>query len=312
VVAEIHAIVNPISGGGRTRRRWPRLAEALEANGWTVRSHVTTAPGEATSIATELLHAGARELLSVGGDGTANEVANGFFRDGQLIAPEAVLSVMPTGTGHDFGRNIGIPNTTDALTTLSTGRICRIDVGLADYQVSNQRQSRCFLNAADVGVGALAVARSTGSRKLLGGFFTYAFSAAQAIRTFEAQPARVVVDGVTLSEGPIAIVLMANGRFHGGGMRVAPMAEMTDGFLNVFVLRQVPKHILLLSLLPRVRAGRHVGHPAVKYTRGRDVQVYAPGLPLEMDGEYLGITDVRTRVLTQALRVRVPSTAACT
>lgn len=311
MVEDVHAIVNPISGGGRTRHRWPRLATALEANGWKVRTHVTSAPGEATRIATDVLQAGARQVVSVGGDGTANEIANGFFREGQAIAPEAVLSIVPMGTGNDFGRSLGIQNTAEAVAAILEGHVCPIDVGVADYRVGDHRQRRCFISAADVGIGALATARVNRSRKLLGSFLTYLVGAAQAIRTFEPQAARVVVDGVALTEGRIDIVLIANGRFHGGGMRVAPMAQMSDGCLDVFVLRQVPKQTLLLSLLPRVRAGTHVGHPAVQYIRGRDIQVQATGLPFEMDGEYLGITDVRIRVLTQALRVRVPRASAC-
>ena len=307
MATEIHAIVNPISGAGRTRRQWPRLATALETMGWRVHSYVTSAPGEATRIAAGLLRTGARELLSVGGDGTVNEVANGFFHQGQPLAPEAVLSVMPTGTGHDFGRNIGMPRTPAALATLAAGRISTIDVGCVEFKTDGRPYTRCFLNAADLGLGALTAARSTGARKLLGSFFTYVVSAVQAIGTFQAQPVRVVVDGTMLSDGPTAIVLVANGRFHGGGMRLAPMAQMADGWLDVFVLRNVSKPILLLSLLPRARAGRHVGHPAVHYARGREVRVYGSRLPLETDGEYLGSTDVRIRVLPQALRIRVPA-----
>jgi len=308
---ELHAIVNPIAGSGCTRRRWPRLAATLGAIGWQVRSYVTSAPGDATRIARSLLHAGARELLSVGGDGTANEIANGFFGDGEAFSPEAVLSIMPTGTGHDFGRSVGIRDTSEAVAALSAGRVCPVDVGFADYHVGDRRQSRCFINAADVGIGAVAAAKINRSRKLAGGFLTYLFGAVRAIVTFQARSAQVVVDGATLSDGPISMVLIANGRFHAGGMRMAPTAQMADGFLEVLVLRKVSRLALLLSLLPRAYAGTHVRHPGIRYARGRDVQVRATGLPLEMDGEQPGTTDVRIRVLPRALRVRVPRANDC-
>jgi len=308
---ELHAIVNPMSGGGRTRRQWPLVVTTLETIGWTVRSHLTSAPGEATDIARELLSGGARELLSVGGDGTANEVINGFFRDGEALAPDAVLSVLPMGTGHDFGRSIGLSDTAGAVAALAHGHVCQIDVGVADYQVGSGRSSRCFINAADVGIGAFAAAFINRSPRRLGAFLTYLGGAARAIMTFESQSARIVVDGATVHEGAADMVLIANGRFHGGGMHLAPMAQMADGLFEVFVLSAMPKHTLLLSLLPRAYRGTHPGHPAVRYLRGRDVAVHAAGLPLEVDGEQPGTTDAHLRVLPQALRVRVPADATC-
>jgi YegS/Rv2252/BmrU family lipid kinase len=311
VPGELHAIVNPVSGAGRTRRRWPELATKLEAIGWRVRSYVTTAPGDATGVARRLLSAGARELLSVGGDGTANEVVNGFFREGHAMAGDAILSVMPTGTGHDFARSLGIAGIGEAIAALAAGRICRIDVGLAEYRTDGGCARRCFVNAADAGVGAVAAARINRSRKLLGGRLTYLVGAARAILTYQPRPARVVVDGTTISDEPMEMVLVANGRFHAGGMRMAPMACMADGLFEVFVLRRIPKLSLLLSLLPRAYRGAHVSHPAVHHVRGRDVQVQAAGLPLETDGEQPGTADLRIRVLPQALRVRVPARAGC-
>lgn len=308
---ELHAIVNPMSGGGRTRRRWPHLATTLARIGWTVRAHITSAPGEATGVVRELLSAGAAEILSVGGDGTTNEVVNGFFRDGQSVAPEAVLSVLPMGTGHDFGRSIGVRDTDDAVAALARERVCRIDVGLADYDTGHGRESRCFINAADVGIGAHAAGLINRSPKLLGAFATYLTGAARAILTFESRRARIVVDGSTVHEGAIDMVLIANGRFHGGGMRLAPMARMADGLFEVFVVPTVPRCTLLLSLLPRAYRGTHTGHPAVHHLRGRHVEVHARDLPLELDGEQPGSTDTHLRILPQALRIRVPNGIAC-
>jgi len=99
VVDEIHAIVNPVAEGGRAGRRWPAVAARLGTIAHTVRCHVTSGPGEATQSARDVLHAVVREVLSIGGDGTTNEIVNGFFHDSDAMAPEAVLSIMPLGTG---------------------------------------------------------------------------------------------------------------------------------------------------------------------------------------------------------------------
>jgi len=97
VVDEIHAIVTPVAGGPAHQR--PAVAARLGTIGHTVRCHVTSGPGEATQSARDVLHVGVREVLSIGGDGTTNEIVNGFFHDGDAMAPEAVLSIMPLGTG---------------------------------------------------------------------------------------------------------------------------------------------------------------------------------------------------------------------
>ena len=302
----IHAIVNPRSGAGWTRWRWPRIAQRLDDAGVAVRSYVTSAPDEATRITRELLRAGVREILSVGGDGTANEVANGFLRDGRPIAPDAVLSIMPTGTGHDFARSLGIAGTGEAVAALLDGSVCTVDVGLIEYCGPDGRDQRCFVNAADVGLGAVAAARINRSHKLLGGFLTYLVGATRAIVTAYPRLARVVVDGVALIDGPVQMILIANGGFHAGGMRMAPRASPTDGQFDVLVLQGVARSALLLSILPRAYRGTHVQHPAIIYRRGCEVAVSADEpLLFEMDGESPGTTDLTARVLPGALRVRV-------
>ena len=306
MLGDLRVIINPVSGAGWTGRNWPALAERLEAMGWRLHCHITAAPGEATAVVAHWLRSGAREILSVGGDGTANEVANGFFAEGRPLAPDAVLSVLPAGTGRDFARNLGLLRMADALAALAGQRVGVIDVGRALVREHGRERERCFLNAADMGVGALAAARAAGRRKRLGGGFTYLFSAVQAIRTFQPQTARVLVDGALLSQGATAVVLIANGRFHGGGIPVAPLARMDDGRLDVFVLPAVSRARLALSLLPQVRRGRHMGHPAVRHAQGQAVQVNATTLPVELDGEYLGLAEVTVSLLPNALRVRLP------
>jgi len=306
----IHAIVNPRSGAGWTRWRWPRIAQRLDGAGVVVRSYVTSAPDEATRLTRDLLCAGVPEILSVGGDGTANEVANGFLRDGRPIAPDAVLSLMPTGTGHDFARSLGIASTTDALAALLDGHVRAVDVGWIDYRGPDGRAQRCFVNAADVGIGAVAAARINRSSKLLGGFLTYLVGAARTIVTARPRLARVVIDGVPVLDGPVQMILIANGGFHAGGMRMAPGASLTDGQFEVLVLQGVPRTALLGSILPRAYRGTHIRHPAIVYGRGREVEVSADEpLPFEMDGESPGTTDLTARVLPGALRVRVPHAA---
>jgi diacylglycerol kinase family enzyme len=105
------------------------------------------------------------------------------------------------------------------------------------------------------------------------------------------------------------MIVIANGRFHAGGMLMAPMASMTDGKLEILIVNDVPKRTLLTSLLPKVYRGRHMGHPAVQHLSGEEIEVHAATeLPFEVDGEQPGTTDIRAIVLPKVLRVRA---AAC-
>jgi YegS/Rv2252/BmrU family lipid kinase len=302
---DLQVIVNPTAGAGRTARRWPRLRAELAALGLRCTSYFTEGPGWATRKVRELLRAGAREIAVVGGDGTVNEVANGFFENDRPVASDAVLSVLPSGTGHDFARSIGLPSLRAAVQALLDGRIRVIDVGAAVFQNGGERRARYFVNAADVGLGAAAAARVNRSRKLIGGLLTYVAGAVGSLLSFRAQTVRVTVDGDPLLHEASDMVLVANGRFHAGGMRMAPAADMSDGLLEVFALRHVPRWRLVLEILPRAALGRHVGHPALCYRRGREVQISADSpLLFEMDGEQPGTTDVQVRLVPRALRVR--------
>lgn len=306
VSGELHVIVNPTAGAGKTGRRWPWIREQLGRLGMSWTSYFTEGSGWATQKVRELLRGGAKEIVAVGGDGTVNEVANGFFQDGNLLAPDAVLSVLPSGTGHDFSRSLGIANLASAFQVLQCGAVRAIDVATATFQNGAQRVSRRFLNAADVGLGAAAAARVNRSRKLVGGLLTYVGGAVGALLTFRAQAVEVTVDGTPLLREPSDMILIANGRFHAGGMRMAPAADLSDGLLEVFALRHVPRWRLLLDILPRAVLGLHVGHPALCYRRGSEVQIRsAAPLLFEMDGEQPGTTDVAVRVQPRCLRVRM-------
>ncbi|MCX8071498.1 MAG: diacylglycerol kinase family lipid kinase [Candidatus Binatia bacterium] len=304
LIRELFVLVNPVAGAGRTARRWPGIAAELQRLGFRVRAHFSEAPGAATEKVKEWLRSGVRRVVAVGGDGTVNEVANGFLSSGTPLVTEAVLSVIPSGTGHDFARSVGIHSLQDAFAALSHGRVCSIDACQAAFAQDGRQASRYFVNAADVGLGAAAAAAVNRSRKLLGGLWTYVAGAVRALWSFRCANAVVEVDGTPVTNGPTEMVLIANGRFHAGGMRMAPMADPSDGLLEVLVLREVSRLHLLMSLLPRVFHGRHLGHPAVTHARGKRVLVRsAEPLPFEMDGEQPGTTDVAVEVVPAALRV---------
>jgi len=304
-----YAIINPAAGSGRAGRTWPRLRQELTALGLTVHDVLTQAPGQAIRLAEQLVTEGARELIVVGGDGTLNEVVNGIIDpQGRPRRRDLVITPVPCGTGRDFARLFGITRPEQLASLLLNGERCHVDVGVLDFRTPDGNLARrCFVNMADIGLGAETAAWVSTSTKRLGGFLSYLIGAGRTILRHRSHPLELSVDGVVVYRGPAMMVALANGRFHAGGMRLAPMASVSDGRLEVFVLRDVPRRELLFRLLPAVYRGRHIGHPAVQHWQGQVVTIHAHvPLRIEMDGEQPGTTDVTAGVLHRVLTVRVP------
>jgi diacylglycerol kinase (ATP) len=304
---QLHVIVNPMSGNGRTRSAWPTIARRLQRLGFDVDFRMTESAGDGVRLGREAIERGVSEVVVVGGDGTLNEVVNGLFLGSQGNAPDVTLSVIPAGTGRDFSRSIGIRSFDHSLEILGAGEVVSIDAGRVDYTNSDGHQVRYFVNAGDVGIGAETAALLNRSSKLLGGKISYFLGAARTILSFSGQPAKIVADGEVIHDGPLAMACFANGVYHAGGMLMAPNASLTDGAFDLLVLDDVPKYTLLGSLLPSVYAGRHLNHPNVTHRLAREIRVSSPGtLLFEVDGEQPGTTDICVTILPSSLRIRMP------
>lgn len=306
LTALLHVIINPAAGSGRAGRRWPVLEAEIARHGYDIRPSFTSGPGDATRIARQLARDGARTIVCVGGDGTANEIVNGLIDGDQPISPETRLALIPCGTGKDLSRTLGTRDVESMLHALADGSTALIDVGRIICQDTDTGEpvSRLFANVADAGIGAQTAERINSSSKALGGFVSYLSGAVRSIAAYKPWDVTVEVDGEPVYDGAAGMVVFANGRYFAGGMKVAPEASLCDGLLDIFVLEGVGKRALLTSLLPRVYRGRHVGQPGVTHLTGSRATVHClAGMPLELDGEQLGNTPVTVDVLTEVLRV---------
>jgi diacylglycerol kinase (ATP) len=250
-------------------------------------------------------------VVVVGGDGTLNEVVNGIVADDNVSTADVVVSLIPCGTGKDFARSLGIRSPEHAVEVITSGTIKSVDIGSISFTQSGERARRFFVNVADVGLGAETAAWMNHSSKRLGGFLGYLVAATRTILVFAGRPARVTIDNVVVHDGPVGMIVLANGKYFAGGMLIAPTASLCDGKFDIFILDDVPKHTLLLSLLPRVYRGKHVGHAAVRHFQGAEVEIQsAEQLPFEVDGEQPGSTDIHAYVRQGALKMRSPITSA--
>jgi diacylglycerol kinase (ATP) len=310
------AVVNPASAGGRTARAWPAMRRALAQAGVDLEERLTGGRFEAVELTREALRSGCERVVAVGGDGTLNEVLNGFFdAAGGAVAPGAVLGLLPSGTGGDFRRTAGIPTAAaEAATVLAAGSWRPVDVGrlVLDTPAASGVRTRHFINIADCGIGGDVVARVNRSRaRWAGGTATFLWHSLASLLSYRPRAARVEVDGQAL-EGRFQNVVIANGRYFGGGMCVAPGADCADGVFDVVLFGDLSR-LRSLTGIRRIYAGRHLDTPGVSLHRGRTVRVTPlddEPLQFEMEGEELGPAPATATLLPGAVRLAVPPSAA--
>jgi YegS/Rv2252/BmrU family lipid kinase len=232
-----------------------------------------------------------------------NEVVNG------VAETEGVeLAVIPRGTGWDFVRTFGIPRDLDAAVTVALdGGVREIDLGVASYRTWGGADARSyFANVASAGISGAIAQRANETSKALGGRVSYYWSTLAVFARWQTGVLRVTVDA-EVRQGKIIDVVVANGRYLGGGMMMCPEAEPDDGLFDALLIGDVTKRDLLF-VLPKTYRGKHLPHPRLEPLRGHVVTVESDEpLPIELDGEQPGTTPARFEVVPRALRLRVPA-----
>lgn len=309
-------IVNPASAGGRTSRRWPGIVRALRHRGVRCDVEVTDAPGDAGARTRDAIARGVERLLILGGDGTLTEAVNGFLgEDGSPRSDTAVLGILPSGTGDDVARNLGIQATPQAWATmLEAATVRRLDVGRIEY-LDDSRNPRFFLNVADCGIGGEIAARVNASRQKAGGLRgSMVFLGVTVAALWTYRPSMVAVDFVEPTgemrqwHGTVTALAVANGRTFGGGMRIAPHAVPDDGLFDVVLVSAVGRGRTLRGLASIYR-GAHVRRSDVEVVRAREVVVrpfHGRDLRFDIDGDVGGMTPARLTCLPTVVPLLCP------
>jgi YegS/Rv2252/BmrU family lipid kinase len=296
-------IANPRAGRGRVGEELPEVERQLIARKLGHQIVETEGPGHATTLARQALQNGTRFLVAVGGDGTVQEVVNGMLEDGRPVADDAVLGVVAAGSGSDFVRTFGLPgDTVKAVRHLEGDRLYPIDVIEAEYRVGDEIATRYVANAAECGLGAAVVARADRLPRWLGQS-RYFWGFWLALGPYRPSAVDVRVDRKAFA-GVANNVVVANCQFYGGGMRISPRSYPGDGLLEVQISTG-PKSEAF-TLIPKIYRGEHVPHPHIKELRGREIRVDgARPIPVEGDGEVLGMTPARFTVLPEVVALKI-------
>lgn len=296
-------IVNPTAGAGKTARLWPHIMSLFQGQGLRFEHDITEAPGHAIELARAAAADGYNMVISVGGDGTINEIVNGLYAAGNI--QDAMLGIVSTGTGGDYIRTIGIPRRyEEACRCFLEPKNLTVDLGVVEYASNGQRAERLFVNFAGMGFDAEIVRRTTQQFKALGSLPSYLAGLLVTLLAYRNKDISLTVDGETENRR-VCTVVMNNGRYGGGGMLTAPDASINDGYFDVMIVGDLSKPDLLRSL-PRIYKGTHLTHPKVTMKKAKEIEIRsAQPMQLQADGELLGQVPARFRILPSVLKVIV-------
>ena len=296
-------IVNPVAGAKTTYRKWPVINELLQSGGMSFEYQYTEGTGHAIELAREATASGYQFVVAVGGDGTVNEVANGILQ--ARDSSEATIGIISTGTGGDFIRTAGITRDYIKASSCLHGAERRmIDVGVVDFTKNNQPSRRYFINSAGVGFDAQAIEAASRLPKIFGGTVPYVLGLLKSVISYRNKLLEVCFND-RCEQRKVLTMVMANGCYFGGGMCIAPNADIYDGVFDVVCVGDVGK-IDLLKTFPKIYKGTHITHPLVKIERSSHVEIKsADKVFIEADGEFLGECPASLRIIPAALSLAI-------
>ncbi len=308
-------IVNPSSAGGATGTAWPGVASVVRQHFGPFEVAFTQRGGEAVEIAEREARAGRAFVIACGGDGTIYEVANGILR----AESDTELGLLPSGTGGDFRRTLDIPQrAADAAKALREGETRVLDAGRVTFvNGRGAEESRYFVNVASFGMGGEVIRRvksreglPAGAARLLGGtplLRRRGLAGGRHLR--EAARARLARRRRRSRGLNVANFCVANARYFGGGMKIAPNAKVDDGRFDVVAVGDVSA-LTVLANSYRLYLGTHLGMQEVRHALARRVRAESADgaeVKLEVDGELVGSLPAEFEMLPGALRVQVPA-----
>jgi diacylglycerol kinase (ATP) len=307
-------IVNPKSASGSTRDKWSQTASDFRAHFGAFAVAFTKGPGDGIDLAERAARAGRKFIIACGGDGTINEVANGILRSGE----DAELGILPSGTGGDLRRSFNLPHSNrEAAAALRDGETRLIDAGKVTFNDHDGNEvSRYFLNVSSAGLAAKIVKQVKSTTvfdwlpvEALRGKANFAASTLKQITNLDPATVRVRFDDGEEHTLQTIAFCIANAKYFGGGMMIAPDSKMNDGLFDVVNIGDISALKILVNGYSLYR-GSHVNLTEVKSTKAKRIEISAVNAQdevlIETDGELPGRLPAVYEIVPNALRVRVP------
>ncbi len=297
-------VLNPHAGSGRAGKLWSQIEPLLwDALGELVIA-VTQRPEEVAAHLDKARAAGLTRVIAIGGDGTNHALINAMMQlnNADSTAPRMTFGCLPVGTGHDWARTLGIPDSpAAAVQWIAAAQPTPLDVGRLEFVENGQPVTRHFLNIASAGIGGQVDQQVNGQARRYP--WTFLAATVQTLLTYKPQMMNVKIDGKNWYNGKSYIVAVANGCNFGHGMRIAPNAKYNDGLFDVVLVEGMPR-TRILSALTSVYSGAHIRRSDVHVARASSVEITleaADTLGLDLDGEPSRTSQVRFEAMPHAL-----------
>lgn len=285
-------IVNPVSGGGKNKTLMAQVEALLDERDIAHRLFATENEGDGGHQARMALDAGCDAVVCIGGDGTLSEVVVEMANSGK------VLYIVPNGTGNDFARAAGlIGEPIDAFRMQLDGKPAKIDCGSVN--------GRPFMNVSGSGFDVEVLRKTEELKAIYPGPKAYTKAVLAVLGSYQALEAEVSIDGGAFTHTRATIIEIANGRYFGGGMNVAPAASFQDGLFDVVTVDRVPSRMIPF-LLPLFKLGLHVKLPIARVVRAKEVVLRCRGMVVNIDGGLVPMDEARYAIMPQALDVMLP------
>ncbi|XP_021748583.1 sphingoid long-chain bases kinase 2, mitochondrial-like [Chenopodium quinoa] len=306
-------VVNPRGANGTTGKEWKKLLPFLRSrlsSDCNICESFTSGPSHATDITREAIREGANAVIAVGGDGTLHEVVNGFFWQGKPVSSQGekpdhttALGLIPLGTGSDFARTYGWKNDPyEAVERIANGIKSRLDVGVI---TAEDKEPHYFINVADIHLSAKAGYYAARYKTL--GNLCYVIGALQAFMGHKNVDLRVKIDdGEWMKYSQVTALCIGNAKYFGGGMKITPNADPSDGYLEVVALQDFKWYDFILKL-HKLYNGTHlsVRNVTSRSVRSIEVEQIDDGDPIyiQSDGEHIGFLPKKLCILPGAIEM---------
>ncbi len=286
-------LVNPAAGNGKAKRDWPEISKMIGEHFTDYDIKFTERPMHATELTMDAVRDGVETVVSCGGDGTLNEVINGAAESNVKVG------LIPLGTGSDFGKTIGIRTPEDSIKALGENRTVKMDIGRVTFNESEEK--RFFINVLEIGFGAEVMSyvnshAKHGNRTFVRGIFSTIWK----LKKFRPGAENDLLKDVETIEA-----IVANGRYFGGGMLASPGSQVSDGLLDVHILKPVSRITTILRLRTLVN-GSYIEKGYSYDDKVKSIRFGEAGNLVEMDGEVVGRTPIDISLVQQGCNFIVP------
>jgi diacylglycerol kinase (ATP) len=308
--SSVRVIVNPRAGSGKAERAVPAIERAMARYGLSHEVVRTSGPGDAGRLAARAIDDGVDVIAVVGGDGTINETSQAFVDASGAPRPKIPdLALIPAGTGGDLRKSFGLGHDVDAaVERIAQGTRIPLDFGVMRLTGhAGEPVLRTFVNIASFGFSGVTDKLVNEAPKWMGGTVAFLVGSVRASLGWRNVPVRVRIDEKPWLEGRVFVVAIANGRYFGGGMKIAPTADPSDGRFEIVAIGDIGR-VDTYGLSAKIYRGTHVEMSTTKI--GACTRVEAEALDggevlLDVDGETPGRLPIDVRICSGALCVRV-------